>query len=451
MRRSCYFLFFLCFFQFGFGSGHFVYIIKDDGVYGKVYNRLTKIEEADPETFEFIDASPSPYGPVVTYAKDKNRVYYYTTVVKDADPESFIVLEEWYVKDKNHVYNARNNHEIYKDYDATTFYVLGNCFVKDKDGVYYEHNFSKEVTKIENTDPDSFEILWGTHYMKDRNQVYFYQEKDYGEIIIKILEDADPNTFVIKDSTSPYTKDFRNVYWNAEKIADAQANTFKLIMRTAYGTDGKNVYYESKKLEDADPYTFTLLNRHIATTDKYVYFHGVRLSGLYSDNFTLGNKYYPYYIKNDSIVCYRSTRIKEADAATFKVTDGWGEEAEDKNHRYIKAAINKSEPILFGIYESGVYYRNIEVEKLPNADPNTFKILNKYYGKDKRTVYCLSYKVEGAEVATFELISELVGRDAVAVYHGKTKITGAAPNTYRPLNDRYGRDDKIAFLTTKLS
>ena len=197
MRKILCLLLFVFVFQFSFGSGHFRYVIKEDGVYGGAYGQLTKIEGADPETFEFIDGSPSAWGLVVTYAKDKNRVYHYNRVIEGADPASFEKLEKWYVKDKNHVYNAHNSHQIYENYDASTFVILGNWFVKDKGGVYYEHNISAEAIKIENADPDSFEILWGTNYLKDKNQVYYYQERGYGELTIKVLEDVDPSTFVV--------------------------------------------------------------------------------------------------------------------------------------------------------------------------------------------------------------------------------------------------------------
>lgn len=451
MRKICYFLVFLFFFQLSFGSRHFRYVIKEDGVYGGSYGQLTKIEGADPETFEFIDGQESPWGLVVTYAKDKNRVYYYTNVVEGADPESFGVLEEWYVKDKNHVYNARSNHEIFQNYDASTFEVLGNWFVKDKNGAYYEHNLSKEAIKIAGADAPSFEILWGTNYLKDKNHVYYYQEKDYGELIVKIFEEVDPATFVVDVASSPYSRDAKNIYWNGERLTDADPNTFKLIMKTPYGTDGKNVYYQATKLLDAEAGQFKLENKDVGVTDRYVYYYGTKLEGIHPDNFTFCNKYYPHYIKNNSMVYYHNIRVEGADAATFEEKGGWGREGEDKNHRYIGAEIDEEEPILFGVYESGVYFRNRKYEELYDADPKMFKILSKYYGKDKKAVYCGSgYKMENVDVKTFEIITESVGRDRTSVYCGRAKIVGADPKTYVPLNSRYGRDNKNIFYDERM-
>ena len=450
MRRIFWFLFFVFIFQQGFGSGHFRYEIRADGVYGGTYG-LTKIEGADPKTFEFIDGTQSPWGLVVTYAKDKNRVYYYDIVIEGADPESFEKLEKWYVKDKNHVYNARNGHQIYENYDAPTFVILGNWFVKDKDGVYYQHNLSAEAIKIENADPGSFEILWGTDYLKDKNQVYYYQAKGYGEdLAIKVFEDVDPGMFVVDIPSSPYSRDAENVYWNGEKLIDANADTFKRIMKTSYATDGKNVYYQSTKLLDADAGKFRLENTDVGITDRYVYYHGIKLEGIHPDNFVLGSKYYPGYIKNDSVVYYRGTRVQEADAATFEVTGDLGREAKDKNYGYVEGKIDEKALIIYGIYESGVYYSNSGSMKADDADPKTFQILNEYYGKDKNAVYFTYSKVKNADVRTFEVINDFVGRDRRAVYHGKDKIAGADPKTYVSLNLRYGKDNKNVFYDDKV-
>lgn len=447
MKKNIIILLLLFISQFSFAIiGHFVfeYTILEDGVYGGTLD-LKKIEVADPLTFEFIDARESSWGLVVTYAKDKNRVYHYTNVVAGADPKSFEKLDKWYAKDKKHVYNARKEHKIYKNYDAKSFEILGNWFVKDKNGVYYEHNLSKEAIKIKNIDPASFKILWGTYYLKDKKKVYYYEEKD-GELTVKVLKDANPDSFVIEDVTSPYARDSQNVYWNREKLVDADGSTFKLIMRTSYGTDGKNVYYQSTKLEDADPNKFKVKHRNIAITDKYVYFNGTKLEGLRSDNYTCING----YIKNDSIVYYRNTRIKDADATTFKVTETWAEKAEDKNNRYVGAEIDKKKPILFGVHESGVYFRNEGSQPLSRADPATFKILNKYYGKDKKTVYWFNHKVENADAATFNAISESLGEDKTGVYYGKDRVVGANPKTYILLGGEYGKDDKNAFHIGKV-
>jgi len=442
MRKTFYSLLFIFISQLSLGSGHFIYEIRVDGVYSGAYGEMTKIEGADPETFEFIDGSPSNWGLVVTYAKDKKRVYYYDRVIEGADPESFEKLEKWYVKDKNHVYNAHKNHKIYEKYDASTFVILGNWFVKDKGGVYYEHNISAEAIKIEKSDSDSFEILWGSDYLKDKNRVYYYQKRESGKLTIKVLEDVDPDTFVVEIPSSPYSRDAKNVYWNGERLIDADANTFKLMMRTLYGTDGKNVYYQSTKLLDVDAGKFKLENTSVGLSDQYVYYYGVKLEGIHPDNFVFGSD----YVKNDSVVYY----LREADTGTFEVTSVCVIGAKGKNYRCIEDKIKDETPILFGIYESGVYFRNYENEEVFDADPMTFQILNEYYGKDKNAVYFTTRKVEGADVHAFELVTNNVGRDKLAVYYGKDKIAGADPKTYVSLNRRYGKDNKNAFYDDKV-
>ena len=449
MKRKYCFLVLLFFCQLSFGSGHFIYVIEKNGVYGGAYGQMKKIKGADPKTFEFVDPHDTPWGLLVTYAKDKARVYHYNTPIAGADPKTFEVLSRKYVKDINHVYNVESWHSIEKDYDAPTFEVLGNSFFRDKNAVYYEHNLSPQAIRLEGVDAASFEILWGTYYMKDKNRVYYYREQEPGGLVTKVLEDSDPDSFVVEVASSPYSRDANNVYYDGERLVDVDPNAFKRIMSTKYGTDGKNVYYQSTKLPDADAGKFRLENKNVGMTDRYIYYWGTKLEGIHPDNFTFCNKRYPYYIKNDSVVYFQNMRIENADAATFE-DDGYGDDAKDKNNSYIRGKISEKGPILFGVYESGVYFRNSSHQKLPNADPSTFKILSPYYGKDKKAVYCCDKEIENADVATFQLISELVGKDKTAVYHGKERIVGADVQTYRQLNKRYGKDSKNIFFDAKV-
>jgi hypothetical protein len=57
----------------------------------------TKKQNSDPKTFQCIDAN---------FAKDKNQVYYWGSVVKKADPETFRPLDWPKAKDKNYYFRG---------------------------------------------------------------------------------------------------------------------------------------------------------------------------------------------------------------------------------------------------------------------------------------------------------------------------------------------------------
>lgn len=65
----------------------------------RISTKCIKIKSVDRESFEIIDNDS--YG---DYAKDKNNVYYEGIIIKNADNQSFKVLDYRYAKDKNNCY-----------------------------------------------------------------------------------------------------------------------------------------------------------------------------------------------------------------------------------------------------------------------------------------------------------------------------------------------------------
>lgn len=55
-----------------------------------------KINNGDPETFTIVDSN---------FAKDKNQVYYWGSIVEKADPETFQTLDWPEAKDKNYFFS----------------------------------------------------------------------------------------------------------------------------------------------------------------------------------------------------------------------------------------------------------------------------------------------------------------------------------------------------------
>jgi len=153
---------------------------------------------ADSSTFSIIQpatgdanslrVSTAPY----PHAKDKSRVYicspHERNVLQDSDPDTFVMVDEIYSKDKNHVYHFADMTE----YDPATFAILEKGFVRDEYslGDYYSGNV---ISNFADIDLDSVEFL-DRSWLKDEKAVYYYDHGPSG-VGVRIVPGADPATF----------------------------------------------------------------------------------------------------------------------------------------------------------------------------------------------------------------------------------------------------------------
>ena len=89
-----------------FGDRYYYYEYRGDLYYHQVESMSVsgrvsassdiKIENGDPATFKIIDSN---------FAKDKNQVYYWGSIVEKADPETFQTLDWPKAKDKNYYFS----------------------------------------------------------------------------------------------------------------------------------------------------------------------------------------------------------------------------------------------------------------------------------------------------------------------------------------------------------
>lgn len=178
-------------------------ILKDEkykdknGIYRYVSNRFyIDFESMDSKSYEKLGGA---------YVKYKNNIYWYNVRIKNADVNSFKILDDnmSYAKDRNHIYNGSEEIESSlsgKIEDPETFEFLTNgisyvsLYGKDKYNVYYIedrslNSFAKYhyIYKINGIAKDKVKVLdkW---FIKDDKNIYF---KD------KILENVDYDTFEI--------------------------------------------------------------------------------------------------------------------------------------------------------------------------------------------------------------------------------------------------------------
>lgn len=121
------------------------------------------------------------------------------------------------------------------------------------------------IEPLENIDIQTFEVLPGTKYARDKNHIYYplvipcidYTDCGvcfYGEVIIK---DANPKTF--KYLGNEYAVDRRKAYFRGEQIPNADGLTFKVIKGPEFfyfAVDSNNVYRHNQVFIEADPLTF---------------------------------------------------------------------------------------------------------------------------------------------------------------------------------------------------
>ncbi len=97
-------------------DGKWVWISYDEAV-GK---RVSQVDKHDYETFEVLNNE--------NYAKDKNSVFHIRSKIEKADPNTFEIIEKGYSKDKNYVFL---DSEIVINANPQTFQLLEFPYSKD--------------------------------------------------------------------------------------------------------------------------------------------------------------------------------------------------------------------------------------------------------------------------------------------------------------------------------
>ncbi len=236
---------------------------KDNKVFWTYYKTFSfekqykEVKNADYKTFEKIKGS---------YGKDKNYVFFKSSLINNADPKTFEVIDERFSKDKNNVFN-----EIYliNNADPKTFLVFDKTlFSKDKNNVFYgigiiknadaktfrevkknrwyvdKNNVFRKYEKVENTNSDGFKVInghWQDSWAKNKTH-YIYENS-----IIKGLDYETAE--IIKYSNGKltnYIKDKNNVFFGmTNKIVEgANPKTFRAMEKYSpnFGQDDRYLY-----------------------------------------------------------------------------------------------------------------------------------------------------------------------------------------------------------------
>lgn len=209
---------------------------------------------------------------------------------------------------------------IDKTVDLESFEIIDANYFKDKKSVYYYW------AKIEWASPETFKLLMG-EYSKDKNFTYCNPPMWTS---IERIENADPDTFeVLEDNWVRYWKDLNSVYVSCEKVKWADPKTFKYY--EWYAKDKNNIYlfqgFEGGRF-------FNIFEEKELTQYKII------------DKDTFEN-IWKYYFKDKNNIYFIASYniwdsiwiIKWADPKTFQVLWEW--KAKDKNNNYLNWEITK--------------------------------------------------------------------------------------------------------------
>ena len=191
-----------------------------------------------------------------SYWTDNNRVYFRSVIIKNADINSFVVLNRFFAKyfeTLNYCY-AKDNRSVWttggivKNIDIKTFEVCDEGIRKNK------YKFSRQ--EFNDGKMREVKILIPYGYAKDKNNVYY--ENFSGKP--KIVKKANPKTFKSLNN-GLFGLDDTLVFYEQSTLKKANPNHWKLIdeeKSLEYSKDEKSIYSYNKEIKNADLETFKL-------------------------------------------------------------------------------------------------------------------------------------------------------------------------------------------------
>lgn len=232
------------------------FIIKDKNqvynVNGQKFDELEIIDNADPKTYQLLDSSIENYQRK-NWFKDANAVYYKNKKI-EGDPETFKPLNDAIAVDANFIYaiityrgegiemlEVNQVIQKHKRIDGEikpineTYVQIGNSIVSAFTKSEFElHTFDSIVTV---KSIDYWKIIV--------NNILINKGIQRPEIDVESFEDLDHN----------FSKDKDSIYFDCEKIAQADNSSFKIISNE-YSKDAKHVYFKNSIVAGANPDTF---------------------------------------------------------------------------------------------------------------------------------------------------------------------------------------------------
>ena len=228
-----------------------------------VWYRENKIEGANPQTFVAPEKNDS-LNFTIGLAHDDHDYYRQNNPLHIADMGSFRQIDGSWAVDRQNVYFIGLEAHVGKDIvpigDYSTFRVLNHLYAADAKYVYYKNKV------VEGADPKTFVVLdGGNDYGQDKNRVYY---QDRGTTIRNL--DALKHRNMGNGLYETFHTDGKTVY-NPELMAMPVGTDFSTIHRVEryrdWYADKNRVYYENRLLSEAKPQTFKVFPIHYVSKD----------------------------------------------------------------------------------------------------------------------------------------------------------------------------------------
>lgn len=328
-------------------------------------------------------------------------------------------------------YYTSNKHGIYfkeqiaPGVDPKTFMVLGDYYAKDRRGVFYSTG-----ERIPSADPASFQVLIDhPAYAIDNEYVFWASTQIYG---------ADVGTFKVLGES--YATDKTNVYYTDQIVTKADLKTFA-YKGNGYAQDKNNIYHLgqvftlSKQVPQQIGFTY-------AKNADGVFYNGDEITGADIESFTALSS---YYAKDKNRVYYQWTPLGDAATSSFEVisTGITGPNvARDANVVYSEFTPLPLNPKTVRVIgdnfladDAAVYFTHDEVI---GADPSTFKFLGFNYGVDKSGLWSGTQFItnrtsklgEKSSLNKYRYLGDSFITDGINVYLGTNVLVGANPATF---------------------
>ena len=213
-------------------------------------------------------------------------------------------------------------------------------------------------------------------------------------------------------ANSGYSVAAGTVYHNATAIDGALPDSFEELhaghYRDRYARDDQRVYFAGQVIAGADPASFRYmetLNDEYWADNQHVYLAGIPLEGaqpqyfsLFPDSWGNSSSYGVSRNPDGARVYFQQHYLPDADADSFTVLNDYT--AKDARH---------------------IFYHETVV--LPEADSASFELIEDvdHYGKDNNAVYDILYQhsgvIEGADPATLQVLGRGYLRDQKRIYY----------------------------------
>lgn len=239
--------------------------------------------------------------------------------------KTWVKLGEGFAKRDSEItfYNERKFSKLYKTIDFETFELIQSHnvtinYFKDKNNVYIDSYMNKDLTILEDANPNDFEILdIENGYSTSANIDYWYDVKIPFRLADAVIYEGDN-----------YQKVGNRIYFAFVNRVDCDVATFEIVDKREHHKtvfkDKNHIYHKGKILEGANPKTFHFIENCI-NDELRPYYYNCDIHYYAKDD------QYAYFV--DSVNSIKIIKTKDVDGFDFKVVDSRGI-AFDKNYEY---------------------------------------------------------------------------------------------------------------------